>query len=425
MKKSMALFMTAFMSVCAAASAANPFSDVSVHDWAYQAVSDLSDQGVIEGYPNGTFRGERNVTRFEMAQIVARLMAKEDSLAVDQRNSLAKLQREYADELSSLGVRVSKLEKQVGNISWSGDARARYLNKSLGNADTWDGRIRLFVKADINPSTHVRGRFNSTFNYKTNSPNGNTSMDMLYVDHKIGSAEIKLGRYVYKLGNQGGWIYGGAPDFDGAEASFKVGNNIWLKTGYGQFNQGDTLTKDHFDFIDKDFFYAGADWKYMPKGLLQLGYLRKVSRTNDNDKNYEVLDANIMIPAGDFRIYGDYAKNTVGDKGTGWNAGLGYGSMNLKKSGTWQLEAYYNDVDRGIYHGGNPIQNNMFDATRDNTWKANGLAGKGENIKFWNVMGDVAVMKNIFIHGEYAFGARADKGEDPADSWTLSLNYNF
>ena len=67
---------------CAAvtASAANPFTDVSSDDWAYQAVASLSDEGVIDGYPDGTFRGDKHVTRYEIAQIVARLMAKEDTL---------------------------------------------------------------------------------------------------------------------------------------------------------------------------------------------------------------------------------------------------------------------------------------------------------------------------------------------------------
>ena len=95
-------------------------------DWAYQAVSDLSAQGVVEGYPDGTFKGERNMTRYELAQIVARLMAKEDQLNAEQQATLDKLAGEYADELANLGVRVSNLEKKVGNLYWSGDARMRY-----------------------------------------------------------------------------------------------------------------------------------------------------------------------------------------------------------------------------------------------------------------------------------------------------------
>ena len=78
---------------CAAVtvSAANPFTDVSADDWAYQAVASLSDEGVIDGYPDGTFRGDKHVTRYEIAQIVARLMAKEDTLNASQKETLAKL----------------------------------------------------------------------------------------------------------------------------------------------------------------------------------------------------------------------------------------------------------------------------------------------------------------------------------------------
>ena len=89
--------------------AANPFSDVTPNDWAYQAVEDLSEQGVVEGYPDGTFKGERNITRYELAQIIARMLAKEDQLNAEQRGTLDRLAGEYADELSNLGVRVSNL----------------------------------------------------------------------------------------------------------------------------------------------------------------------------------------------------------------------------------------------------------------------------------------------------------------------------
>lgn len=66
MKKILALAALAALSGISA-HAANPFSDVSTSDWAYQAVVDLSDQGIVEGYPDGTFKGEKNITRYEMA----------------------------------------------------------------------------------------------------------------------------------------------------------------------------------------------------------------------------------------------------------------------------------------------------------------------------------------------------------------------
>ena len=91
----------------------NAFSDVTPDDWSYKAVSQLADEGVIDGYPDGTFKGNKNITRYEMGQIVARLMAKEDTLTADEKATLDKLSTDYADELDNLGVRVDKLENQV------------------------------------------------------------------------------------------------------------------------------------------------------------------------------------------------------------------------------------------------------------------------------------------------------------------------
>ena len=169
MKKILAIAAVAALSAGVSAYAANPFSDVTPSDWAYQAVVDLSDQGVVEGYPDGTFKGERNITRYEMAQIIARMLAKEDQLNAEQRATLDKLAGEYADELANLGVRVANLEKKVGNIAWSGNARMRFVqdyDPKGKAADTWDGRMKITAHATVNDSTYVEGRYRTDFNFK-------------------------------------------------------------------------------------------------------------------------------------------------------------------------------------------------------------------------------------------------------------------
>ena len=103
MKKSMVLAMAMALGVTASAYAANPFSDVPAGHWAYDSVAKLAASGVIDGYGNGDFDGDKLMTRYEMAQIVAKAMAK--GADVD------KLSAEFADELNTLGVRVAKLEK--------------------------------------------------------------------------------------------------------------------------------------------------------------------------------------------------------------------------------------------------------------------------------------------------------------------------
>ena len=112
-KKTLVSAITAALVVGAASTtfaANNPFSDVPADSWAYDAVSTLAADGVIDGYPDGTYQGQNTMTRYEMAQIVARAMAKTDLEKAD-KVLVDKLAAEFADELDNLGVRVADLEK--------------------------------------------------------------------------------------------------------------------------------------------------------------------------------------------------------------------------------------------------------------------------------------------------------------------------
>lgn len=414
MKKILAIAAAAALTAGVSAFAANPFSDVTPDDWAYQAVSDLSDQGVVEGYPDGTFKGERNVTRYEIAQIVARLMAKEDQLNGEQQATLNKLAGEYADELANLGVRVSNLEKKVGNIYWSGDARMRYQDKAL-DKDAWDGRMRINVKGQVNDSTYVQGRLTTIMNFqKAGTDESKTYMDTLFVNHGFGkNVNVKLGRYANNFGDQGGWLYGDSNNFDGAEISYNNGK-LWLATGLGQFN-----ASDYADLKTDDAYYARGAYDF---GFAKLGadYLVFKEQRNDN----ELLGVNLAVPVGEFRAFGEYWKNTTCkvSEDTAWNAGIGYGKLNLKKPGSFAVDVAYNDVDRGVFFGGTGLQTDVLRYLSKGTEKF----GKATNVSFWNVMADVALQKNVYLHGEYAFGVDTENyAGDDKDSWTVSLNYVF
>ncbi|MBC8016820.1 MAG: S-layer homology domain-containing protein, partial [Sporomusaceae bacterium] len=89
---------------------ANPFTDVPAKHWAYDSVNKLAQAGIVDGYGDGTFKGDKTMTRYEMAQIVAKAMTK--SLNADQKATLDKLSKEFATELNSLGVKVDGLQKQ-------------------------------------------------------------------------------------------------------------------------------------------------------------------------------------------------------------------------------------------------------------------------------------------------------------------------
>ena len=424
MKKILALAAVAALTAGVSAYAANPFSDVTPSDWAYQAVVDLSEQGVVEGYPDGTFKGERNITRYEMAQIIARMLAKEDQLNAEQRATLDKLAGEYADELANLGVRVSNLEKKVGNIYWSGDARMRYRDNSAKVADTWDGRMRINVKGQVNDTTTINGRLTYNMNFKGNDSNNpkdkdhndddnGVYMDILNAKHQFGDFAVTLGRYANNFGNEYGWRFGDSHDFDGAELSYAK-NAFNAKVGFGQFDtnyeQDKNDTKNVID--DKDAFYAKAGYDF---GFAKLGadYLKFQGNEVLNDELYGV---DLTIPVGDFYVLGEYVKNTTTSlkNDDAWNAGIGYGVANWKKPGTFNVNLMYNDIGGATYFGGTGLGTNILENLKNDN-----------ELKFWNLGTDVTLAKNVQLHGEYAFAADLDKGDDPDDAWTVSLNYKF
>lgn len=173
---------------CAAVtvSAANPFTDVSADDWAYQAIASLSDEGVIDGYPDGTFRGDKHVTRYEIAQIVARLMAKEDTLNASQKETLAKLSSQCANELKDLGVRIAELEKKRGATDLITELRVqsidRYDNVFKGNVQKHNElstRVRLNTITPVNDRVHLYGQLETILNM-----NGKESYDVNRIDPK-------------------------------------------------------------------------------------------------------------------------------------------------------------------------------------------------------------------------------------------------
>ena len=402
MKKILALAAVAALTAGVSAYAANPFSDVTADDWAYQAVSDLSAQGVVEGYPDGTFKGERNMTRYELAQIVARLMAKEDQLNAEQQATLDKLAGEYADELANLGVRVSNLEKKVGNIYWSGDARMRYQTKDNDTKeDSWNGRMRINVKGQVNESTYVNGKMAYDMDFKKDSTK-DVYMQQLFVNHNFGKdVAVRLGRQPIVFGNQGGWLYGDANGYDGAQIAYNNGK-LALTTGFGQLNAG---------ISDKDFYFANGAYDF---GFAKLN-ADYIAEKEGTEGNAEVYGVGLNIPVQQFNVFGEYWNNTTAsDYDTAWNAGLSYGKADWKKAGTWDLTVAYNDVDTNVYFGGSGLNTDILKALT-----------RAQNLTYWNALANVTLQKNVQLHAEYAFAGDAEVGADPEDAWAVSLNYKF
>lgn len=260
---------------CAAVtvSAANPFTDVSADDWAYQAVASLSDEGVIDGYPDGTFRGDKHVTRYEIAQIVARLMAKEDTLNASQKETLAKLSSQYANELKDLGVRIAELEKKRGATDLITELRVqsidRYDNVFKGNVQKHNEistRVRLNTITPVNDRVHLYGQIETILDM-----NGKESYDVNRIDPKdksqtkprtgYGDGDFHLNRL---------WTtYHFGPKQDTTNLPFGPSKNL---IGIGQFPVKMGVTGYTYDGEVKGVFASFGD--YLKGGRLTLAFGR-------------------------------------------------------------------------------------------------------------------------------------------------------
>lgn len=329
MKKSLVLAMAMALGVTASAYAANPFSDVPAGHWAYDSISKLAAAGVIDGYGDGTFGGDKLMTRYEMAQIVAKAMAK--GANVD------KLAAEFADELDNLGVRVANLEKKADNVKITGEVRFLYVNQdgAMAKADhgeyyevwgnksnhTADIRSRIWINGMINDDWTYTGMLQNVQNLNNNTGDENTSFQRAYVDGKLGGMAVRAGRYNLVIAD--GNIYDTRAD--GLELSY--GNKLKLKGFAGKATDDITVVPVTITTYDDKVFTGdvtngGKYWGLAVEGELAKGLKATAGYTQFKDMGTGFAEAHNAPPA----LYG----KTDIDNGI-WHAGLSYdiGHFNL------------------------------------------------------------------------------------------------
>ena len=287
--------------------APNPFSDVTPNDWAYQAVSQLAAEGVVEGYPDGEFKGQQNITRYEMAQMVARAMVKQDQLNAEQQAQLNRLADEFANELNSLGVRVSNLENRVGNVKVTGDARVRWTDDGIKDEDHFDMRARLQFNAKVADKTTATARISSgNFGFDSDKEDPELNLDRLYIDHELADGlYLTAGRYGETFGATGYW-YDDA--FDGVRLQYKATDEVTASVGYGYAKEMDLNKFKQFDEYQK----LAAEYKDVKMEDLKADLKAAQDEQAAQQKRYdEAVKAGVYPAALEAGVLLDAAKDAV------------------------------------------------------------------------------------------------------------------
>lgn len=350
MKKTLLLAMTIAMGITASAYAANPFSDVPAGHWAYDAVNKLAAEGVVEGYPDGTYGGDRLMTRYEMAQIVAKAMA--NGANVD------KLAAEFADELDSLGVRVANLEKKADNVRITGQIRYEYGDRSgdlggkLGKVVKHRLRSRIFVNGNINEDWTYTGRFQNDQNLYNSSGDDTLKLNQAYVTGKLGGVKVIAGKGDHYLAN--GFLYDDTAEFIRATygKDVQVSAYYGIPTDYGFDKMWGASVGGKLGNLSLS---AGYD-KFQDALASIDSYGIDNSAKTGTDNGIWNLSANYKF--GDFTLAATYLDSDIDlrdnspykDVDTnGYVVGLNYKGADKNKPGTWGLFANYYDQGAGTF----------------------------------------------------------------------------
>ena len=407
--------------------AANPFSDVTPDSWAYQAVSQLAQSGIVNGYPDGTFKGQNNITRYEMAQMVAKAMANQDRANAEQQAMINRLADEFSNELNNLGVRVARLEDRVGNVKVTGDTRIKWEDQEHASSKT-DARARIQFNAKVNDRTDAVVRVKGAYEFGDASKSSTVTMDRAYVNHKFGErVSVKAGRYQQAFG--GGLAYDA--QFDGAQ--FNAGNDkIGFQAAYGYLTSSNLMTASHGSpattSVDKDanaeVVYLGLNGKAGKhadlggfyarfNGSKELGVSTDNGGSGNLNKFKNVYGFNANTNFDKVWVGGEWLKASNVNDSQAWTAGVGYGNYDIAKKGTWDVKGQYFNQKANA-----PIVSSTWDQAYDLTNTSNGYKGYMASVNY-------AVQDNVGLSAGYGFNSKDQKGNDLSDFYRAELNYKF
>lgn len=339
MKKSLSLVLALVfvLGIAGTAFAANPFSDVPAKHWAYDAVNKLVKDGVVDGYNDGTFRGDKTMTRYEMAQIVAKAIAKEDKANAANKALIEKLSAEFSAELNNLGVRVTNVEKKVnalGNIKFNGEIREQY-NWMSGNTKNTYSRLRLNLTAPISEGWSAVGRIEAQ-----NTVSETTDRFAVvrgYAQGPLWGANVQAGRIWVGLGQ----MYTGTDKDTADGAQFTIGNELKFTAGTAKIQQ--TAATASAASVNDWYKYAQIAYPFSKTFNATAFYLK-----NNQENLYKTWGVGFAYTGMEnLKLIAEYGKNTATDANDAkaWATRLTFKGADQNKADSFGVWVGYRSAD--------------------------------------------------------------------------------
>ena len=404
MKKALVSALTTALAVGAASTtfaAANPFADVPADHWAYDAVAQLVQDGIVNGYSaDGTYRGDQNMSRYEMAQIVAKAMAKSDAADNNNKALIEKLSAEFSDELANLGVRVANLEAKTDNVKWQGLIRYDWNNTNrefqsghrVEDTNTLKLRFEPSMTINENWTAHSQIDYNintgdSTADLDT-SRDGSVTVEKIWTEGQYGKANVKLGRFGSFSDASHGLVFD--TRVTGAEVSYAPTDKWTVKATAGK-TDGKSDLAEGYDNDNATYWALEANYQNGKLGA-GVGY-------HNISNQYTILADNAALKVADAGVSYAFDENV---KAT-FDYARGNGDWNISGYGDWfNKDAYSIQVD---YKGAK--------ADQKGSWGA---------YVAYRSLSPIAAYQATYDHAAGAFGWNSLKGWELGASYTWAKN---
>ena len=391
--------------------AANTPQDVPHNHWSYEAVSYLAHAGIIEGYTDGDFNGSKNMSRYEMAQIVYKALQNEAKANIAQKALIDKLAGEYAldmNKLNSMDERLTKVEKAQA-VKFSGRLLEQYKSKSFANdnktgwsRNQWQVRLQADAAVDKNTTATIRianptptsGSFkDGTAKFAGDNSDNSFKVDRFYATSTLGHAtKLTLGRQAMDIDPEDLIVDGGFFSYDGAKLVWDwQGINFDVK--YGKFARnvtgytfGSGITGNNHDFDNLDILAARIGSK-----VGRLNWDIGLANFRNNDLKVTPMNyyfANLGYQFSDkFSMSGEIGKNTKADwGGSYWMLSGVYGAQKLNAPHKQNFTVTYLHAGENSLNG---VYTSFDQPTEDDNNGINGTA--------WN---------NLDLAYRYAFSSK-------------------
>ena len=298
-------------------------ADVKSSHWSYQAVKQLTEAGLVEGFDDGMFHGDRNLSRYEMAVIISRAMDKQEQADAQQKIIIQALQDEYSKELKNIGAQIEELKQKVDRVQFHGYFGTRYDNvhgMAVASDPIMKKTTQLSVDTQYHFDKHTMITVSTTFNRSFKSEQADfTNLGALqWVDYNNRGFSLKVGRYATTMGY--GLMFNDEK-IQGIEIGYDKGKRLSGRFTLAQYKPVTSIEADtdndftnnlsshnlHPALVNKNFWSLELDYKLTPKTNVKAVYQTKPNTRNAAFpfKNWESTGTRFVELGFDHQIWKD------------------------------------------------------------------------------------------------------------------------